>query len=241
MSSKDVVKAEVGRLRDYLERLCSLAKGARLDRRECLNIVSEIDRSLRKIHSAIKGQLGEEIASQLTYIASPTFSSLIYMLESQRASENEEIEIRSSIAKLCRDLDFKTTVLEIFLGPKWALQLISELISEFPSFTESRAVAVVYLSAMEIAVKRALMVRGMEVKERFEENVEKLIDALRSKDEEVKRLKELLPPVFWEIRNRVMHEGYSPSNEELEMIVKYVKRFMRKIEPWLRAEKGKLC
>jgi len=68
-----------------------------------------------------------------------------------------------------------------------------------------------------------------ELKEKFEENVKKLTGALMSEDVEVKNLREL-PPAFWEIRNKIVHEGYSPRNEKLEIIVKYVKRFMERIE-----------
>jgi len=110
------------------------------------------------------------------------------------------------------------------------LPLISELISRFPPFTESWAIATVYLSAMEVAVKRALRKRGVEVAREFRENVRNLINVLRSEGVEVQGLEELLPSTFWEMRNRVVHEGYSPSYEELKVIVEYVKKFIEKVE-----------
>jgi len=79
-------------------------------------------------------------------------------------------------------------------------------------------------------VKRALRKRGVEVARKFRENVRNLINVLRGEGVEVQGLEELLPSTFWEVRNRVVHEGYSPSYEELKIIVEYVKKFIEKVE-----------
>jgi len=150
------------------------------------------------------------------------------MLENPQFYKDDDV--RRSIVEFYKELNSKLIALEDIIGLKLGLQLISELISRFPSFTENWAIATVYLSAMEIAVKNALKRRGIEVKKEFRENVRRLIGTLRNEGIEVQSLEELLPSAFWEIRNRVVHEGHSPSNEELKIIVEYVKKFMEKIE-----------
>jgi len=52
MSVEEVLGAEVGRLRGYLDRLWSLTKSEKLDRKECLNIISDINRSFNAIFNA---------------------------------------------------------------------------------------------------------------------------------------------------------------------------------------------
>jgi len=36
-----------------------------------------------------------------------------------------------------------------------------------------------------------------------------------------------LPKLFWDIRHKVIHEGYSPNDEELDLITKYSMRIFK--------------
>jgi len=116
--------------------------------------------------------------------------------------------------------------LENNLGLKRGVPLISELTARFPSFSDNWAVATVYLSAIEIAVKRALAERGEEIEKEFRKNVEKLIDILKKEGKPIGSLDEVLPSAFWDLRNKVVHEGRSPTDEELRMVIAFVKKFL---------------
>jgi len=39
-------------------------------------------------------------------------------------------------------------------------------------------------------------------------------------------LDEVLPSAFWDLRNKTIHEGYSPTDEELRMVITYVEKFL---------------
>jgi len=79
-------------------------------------------------------------------------------------------------------------------------------------------------------VEKALRKGSVDVAREFREDIRNLINILWSEGVEVQGLKELMPSTFWEVRNRVVHEGYSPSYEELRIIVEYVKKFIDKVE-----------
>jgi len=53
-----------------------------------------------------------------------------------------------------------------------------------------------------------------------------LLANLKDKGIEVSELEKQLPKVLWDIRNKVVHEGYSPSFEELEIITSYIEKFL---------------
>jgi len=229
-----------------LDRLWILTKSRELDRRERLNTINDVDRSLIAVILTLLHLIEDltELPPQrykglmdaigvLTLVVRdfyPSLSDLRYQLE--RPDLYNDDDVRTSIVDFCKRLEAIIMLVESSFGLELRrdLPLISELISRFPPFTESWAIATVYLSAMEVAVKRALRKRGMEVAREFRENIRNLINVLRGEGVEVQGLEELLPSTFWEVRNRVVHEGYSPSYEELKIIVEYVKKFIEKVE-----------
>jgi len=62
MSEEEVLGSEVSRLRGYLDRLWSLTKSEKLDRKECLNVVSDIGRSFNAIFNTITLYFSKELA-----------------------------------------------------------------------------------------------------------------------------------------------------------------------------------
>lgn len=259
MSIIERLTIEVGKIRGSLERLWRLSKAETLNRNECLNTIREIERSLNTIitvfeHTLVKRlreippdklliseaiiraftnrgvleALSEVIVSIKSRLVPASLSSLIYQLENPAFYKDDDV--KRTIVSFCNDLEKSVLLLEDMLGLKSGLLMLAEFPSRFPSFTVNWIIGVVYLSAMEISVKKALGKRGKNIKEKFKENVRSLISCLREEGVQIRGLEELLPSTFWDLRNKIIHEGYSPSNHELKTIVEYVTSFMEKIE-----------
>jgi len=257
------IKIEVRRLRGLLGRLWSLAKSEKLDRKECLNVINDIDRSFSAIASYMKSwqenlstlPSQEEATCANEYILyldigqklisfGATLRVLKYTLEHPQSYKDEDI--KKNIIDFYKGLDSKLIPLEKILELKRGLPLISELTSRFPQFTENWAIATVFLSAMEPAVKESLSKRGEKIedeskenlshsrgkgtekepKESFLEDVRKLFAILKKEGKHIGSLDEELPPAFRKLRNKVIHDGYSPTDEELRMVITYVMNFL---------------
>ena len=98
-------------------------------------------------------------------------------------------------------------------------------------------IAVAHLTAMEIATNNALErleinvdeKTGANTKEGFKSRVTTLLKELEKRGEQFGELEKLLPPTFWELRNKVVHGGYTPSEEELQIIAWRVNKFLEKL------------
>lgn len=63
-------------------------------------------------------------------------------------------------------------------------------------------------------------------KKDFAEKFKALATALEAKGLSLSSLEKQLPGPFWRIRNDVVHGGYSPDEQELELVVTWVKRLV---------------
>jgi signal recognition particle subunit SEC65 len=171
-------------------------------------------------------------------------STIISFLDHPEHYKDEDI--KDKIVSLVEHLEVSISKLERQLGLKQGIVQISEFLSTFPQFTENWSIAVCYLTAMEIAVKNKLKElglmptgefekdavenkleeQGQEPTRGFKKHYEDLLKYLKNKGIEVSELERQLPKIFWDIRNKVVHEGYSPSFEELEIITKYIEKLL---------------
>ena len=160
--------------------------------------------------------------------------------------ELKDENIKDVIVSLAEDLEVSINKFEHILDLKSGIIKISEFLSAFPQFTENWSIAVCYLTAMEIVVKNKLKELGLmptgefkkdavenkpkeqeqEPTRGFKKHYEDLLKYLKNKGIEVSELEKQLPKIFWDIRNKVVHEGYSPSFEELEIITKYIEKLL---------------
>jgi len=90
-------------------------------------------------------------------------------------------------------------------------------------------VAVTYLTKMEDAVNKALEELGVSTEGSFEERIKRLQRELEKQGAQLGELVTLLPSAFWKLRNKVVHAGYAPNDEELQIIVSAVDTFLEKI------------
>jgi hypothetical protein len=240
---KNRVSIEIGKLRGNIKQLWELSKQPSLDRENCKNVIFEIRKSFKILweivqEAALDQMKGLSFEGRLlfTIVAGkepevfikeafkwPTFESEISSVISRLDSEYyKDKEVKDSIARLVESLEAELTKFESRLGLRYGLPKISEFLAIFPQFTDNWAVAVCYLTAMDIMVNKKLEELGLEAGNKFKENYNQLLEKLKERGIEVSELEKLLPSVFWDIRNKVVHTGYSPNQDELETITIYV-------------------
>jgi len=102
-------------------------------------------------------------------------------------------------------------------------------------FGERWMVALAYLQALEVMVNKIVKEQNIKVPENaeFKERFRTVLEYLRNKNVELAKLDEKLPPVFWELRNKVVHAGYEPTEDELDTIVTWTFNIMLKLSSTL--------
>lgn len=252
------VSREIGKLKGNIKHLWELSKQSPLNREGCKNYVLEIRKSFKVLWELIREaplerirELDFEKRCLFTIIAGKDPEVLVKEFFSSRwpAHESEislvismldspehykDKEVKESISHLVESLEAELNTLEVKLDLKQGVSKVSKFLTTFPQFTENWAVAICYLTAMEIMVKNKLKELRLDAEEfkdnevkGFKDNYEKLLEKLKEKDIQVSELEKQLPKIFWDIRNRVVHEGYSPASNELEVITTYVEKILR--------------
>jgi len=70
----------------------------------------------------------------------------------------------------------------------------------------------------------------------FKEKFQAVVKVLRDKAVELAKLEEQLPSVFRDLRNKVVHAGYEPNNEELNTIITWTLQILEKLKSCKRSE-----
>jgi hypothetical protein len=118
------------------------------------------------------------------------------------------------------------------LDPMGGLAWISRLVAiDSLSLDERWATATCYLTALEIAVNRAVKSLGIDASEieEFHDKFSKVLVILGKKGRPVTGLSRMLPPAFWKLRNDVVHTGYSPTAQEMEIIIPWVREAIKAV------------
>jgi flagellar biosynthesis regulator FlbT len=254
---KEHILIEMEKIRGNLKRLWNLLKVEQLNRNECLNSIREIDRSLANIINLIKistvkrireepekliltdmlmRALGKTTLSdalnrgldEFERILRPASLSYIVSYLENPQTYNDKV-VKDSLSSFCKDLESRVIVFEVEYGMKNEFLLLSEFSSLYPLFTPNWMVATIYLTAMEISVKNELKKSGEEIKEKFKENLQLLLKCFKNKNIQIPEFEKMLPEVFWDLRHKVIHEGYSPTDEELKIIREYITRLLEKL------------
>jgi len=97
-------------------------------------------------------------------------------------------------------------------------------------FGENWAVAMNYLQTLEIVINKLLEKFGIKSSENmnFKEKFKNVIEKLRDSDVELAKLEEQLPSVFWDLRNKIVHAGYEPTDDELSTITTWILQLLEK-------------
>lgn len=131
--------------------------------------------------------------------------------------------------------------------PREKVSHIWDLLRDYSpaGFTENWAVAVVHLTAVEIAMNmrrqslrrkgapvddfKVILVGGQRVSvpKKFHERLEETFHWMMVYEGvQVEGLLRILPEPFWKLRNRVVHSGYSPRDDELELVVTWSRKLV---------------
>lgn len=116
------------------------------------------------------------------------------------------------------------------LDPMGGLGWISRLVSTNRLFLDEKwATATCYLTALEIAVNRAAKASGISEneKEEFQDKFSKVLSVLAKKGRPVTGLSRMLPSAFWKLRNDVVHSGYSPTAQEMQILIPWVRETIK--------------
>lgn len=84
---------------------------------------------------------------------------------------------------------------------------------------------------MEIIVNKLIKRLDVKISENagFKDRFKAVAGSLKSKDVRLAELEEKLPPIFWDVRNKVVHDGYEPNAEELNTIITWVSQVLEKL------------
>ena len=211
------LKTSLERLRYYLVKECKTY----LQRIQPTNLLETVllAWATPNIEQAVNNKCGSFITS-VSYALSELDNPNYYKDES----------VRNTITNLSLSLDSFVTVLSDSLSlPLTGISRIAELISMKPvGLDENWATAICYLSAMEIVVnKKRQELQLKNEKKDFAEKFRELLKASENKGIKMSELEKELPQAFWRIRHKVVHAGYCPTRDELELIIDWVKKVIK--------------
>lgn len=127
---------------------------------------------------------------------------------------------------------FEKLAMGINIDPIGGLGWVSRMLETNKlSLDERWAAATCYLTAMEIAVNRA--VKQLKVadnpNDEFGSRYNKVLEVMKERGKPLTGLKKQLPQAFWKLRNEVIHTGYSPTVQELEMVTHWVREMLHSL------------
>ncbi|MCD6188956.1 MAG: hypothetical protein J7J97_01990, partial [Thermococcus sp.] len=134
----------------------------------------------------------------------------------------------------------KIEALLVKIKPEGFIPRLNEFITKHPQFSENWAVAMCYLGAMKVALNRFLDKFNVNLEElgvnkhgndyTFSDKYYGFVKYMKHHGIYLPKLEAELPRIFYKIRNKVVHEGYSPNDRDLEFIIEYSERIVDLIE-----------
>lgn len=255
----DDMRMEIGKLTGLLETLQIQAKKEQVDRNECKILVSRFRASLTNfkeclteviqsferqeseshqadIFSFIKSLNGMFQTRKFEDSLDPLISKINLEYQLDDSKNYSDKQIQSRLLEFSRDLDVLIATLnrKIFKRMKSSIggfSRISEFVGEeLANLDENWVAANAYLSAIEITVNKKLAELNINKKGMsFDQRFEALIESLEDNGTKITEIEKQLTPAFWDIRNKVIHEGYSPSQKELDLVIEWSKTIVRKL------------
>ena len=226
---------ELSKLKGVIEKLKKEVRNEKLNRNKCKDYLFELRSHLKNLgkfewnlyHSfgldLEYGKIIESFDPGLKRLGHLAFTDI----DSSRVND---AEIRNKIYAFTSDLDnyivsFKSWPFFIDIT---GLSKIAELVGEQPGgLDENWATASCYLSAMEIVTnKKRKELELKDDKKKFNEKFKELLKKLEEQGTKISEVERQLQTTFWNIRHKVIHAGYSPTQEELELITNWSKKII---------------
>lgn len=122
--------------------------------------------------------------------------------------------------------------LGVYISPLVQLVGLKSLIAKL-GLNENWIVAIAYLQSLEITVNKLVKELEIQVNEEagFKDKFRTLIRHLKEKAkiEELTLFEKKLPEIFWDLRHKVVHAGYSPRKDELNTIIQWTTKILEKL------------
>jgi hypothetical protein len=178
----------------------------------------------------------QDLEKALDTLGSKINSIATYELDNKQYYD--DTKIKNSIYDLVGSLELAAKIFDskIFapLGnPTDSMSKIAIFVSRKQFGLDDKwALAACYLSAIDIVVNKKREELGLikdPEKDRtvsFNDRFDKLIEAIESKHGELKTINKQLPKSFWKIRTDVIHYGYAPNQDELNLIVDWSQKII---------------
>jgi len=228
-----------------LSQLCGILEREFKKLRELSSLQNKLQtEDLLNALNIIEGTLAKINALQTN---DPTFKTQYVSLQTDISNlrtflQRENIYGQEYIKRQIQYLVDKIEALLVKIKPEGFIPRLNEFITKHSQFSENWAVAMCYLGAMEVALNRFL--------EKFNVNLEEFRVKKHSANNNytfgdkyygfcrylerhgiyLSKFEEELPKAFYRIRNEVVHEGYSPNDKDLELIIKCSERIVDLIE-----------
>jgi hypothetical protein len=248
-SSRERVGEEIGKIYGIIKRLEAEISQEKLTRSSCNSALTELKASLHILSFSYSVFIGlrykwevpisstkliedyRKSVQELTKSFISFVDIIINKLSNPTLYEDEDArkDIRNLISLLKPFL--YSLSMDVQSSPTGIFQ-IAELVAMKPmNLDESWAVANCYLSAMEIVVNRRLREEGVKLEKKekkyFANRFKALIKVLENRGVEISELEKELPLAFWNLRNKVVHAGYNPTQDELKLIITWVQKIIK--------------
>jgi len=226
----------IAKIKKLLNELRELPNTKPIDRGRCIQILSELYAPFTFLVSLLitykkLSRPGDRLKESNYAPWTDSFTDAIDMIMEvcrQNESFNDDTIIYIVSVFYGAVTSLVSSIEQIFQIPSGLKHLVT-LIEKY-KFDSNWIVAVAYLTVMEIAVNRKLRELGINVGSGdFKIRVDALLKELENRGLQLGELEKLLPPVFWRLRNEVVHGGYTPSDEELQIIIIAVSNLLEKI------------
>jgi len=254
-STLNEIKMELGKIKGIAEGLKAEISREKLNRQFCRGMLVDLKLSLERIRHYLSEECesyfkritstnlieallldwaSPKVRDAVDSVLNPLVSSTDWRIyEIDNPSSYKDEDVRRNITNLVFSLDsFITTLSDKLSLPLTGMAQLQELISIMPGLNENWLVSICYLSAMEVTVNKKQKELGIKIEETevgekdFAARFRALLKNLESKGIKISELEKELPQAFWNIRHKVVHAGYSPTQEELDLITNWVKKII---------------
>lgn len=113
--------------------------------------------------------------------------------------------------------------------------LVTFKVRDWPGLNDKWACAACYLASLEVAVNKACKEWNIKVKDatrtdEFKKKLDAITQIMKQKGLEIIKIEKDIVSRLYDYRNRVLHGGYIPNDEEFAYIVKIIPKFIQNIQ-----------
>ena len=109
------------------------------------------------------------------------------------------------------------------------IDLVTFKVRDWPGLNDKWACAACYLASLEVAVNRACKEWNIKAED-FKKKLDAITQIMKQKGLEIIKIEKDIVSRLYDYRNRVLHGGYIPNDEEFSYIVEIIPKFIQNIQ-----------